>query len=60
MNALTLTHELAEIRAQIARLQDREARLQASLRNHVSLGGERSGWPIQRVSRAGDHGEVRT
>ncbi len=59
MHDLTLTHELAEIRTQIARLQEREAALRASLRDYTRS-GDRPGWPIQRVEGAGAHGGLRT
>ena len=60
MHALTLTNELTEIRAQIPRLQKREAALQANLRENSAQSGIRPGWPIQRMAHTKAHAGLRT
>ena len=45
---LTLAEELAEIRAEIARLQKREGRLQALADDMPAIPVFRRGWPILR------------
>ncbi|MFO1202966.1 MAG: hypothetical protein U1E58_10070 [Tabrizicola sp.] len=47
---LTLADELAEIRAEIARLQQRETRLQALAADMPVIPVFRRGWPILRKS----------
>lgn len=47
---LTLSDELAEIRAEIARLRRREVRLQALADNMPAVSVFRPGWPINRTS----------
>jgi hypothetical protein len=59
MQSEILMQELSEIRAQIARLQEREARLHATLRGG-RYRADRPGWPIQRVEGTGEHGSLRT
>lgn len=59
MQSEILLRELSEIRAQIARLQEREAHLHATLRLG-RLGWNRPGWPIQRVQETSNHGSLRT
>lgn len=49
---LTLADELAEIRAEIARLQQREARLKALAENLPPIPVFRRGWPILRKEQA--------
>ncbi len=46
---LTLTDELADIRAEIARLQQRESRLQALADNLPTIPVFRRGWPLLRT-----------
>ena len=45
---LTLADELAEIRAEITRLQQRESRLQAMAEDLPAIPVFRRGWPILR------------
>lgn len=47
---LTLADELAEIRAEITRLQQRESRLQAMAEDLPTIPVFRRGWPILRKS----------
>ncbi|MBN8630277.1 MAG: hypothetical protein J0L76_05430 [Rhodobacterales bacterium] len=47
---LSLTDELAEIRAEIARLQQREIRLQALADDLPAIPVFRRGWPMLRKS----------
>lgn len=49
---LTLADELAEIRAEIARLQQRELRLKALADDLPAISVFRRGWPIQRKQSA--------
>lgn len=49
---LTLTEELLEIRAEIARLKRREASLQALADDMPSIPVFRRGWPMLRNSNA--------
>ena len=49
---LTLADELADIRAEIARLQQRESRLQALADDLPVIPVFRRGWPILRKSAA--------
>jgi hypothetical protein len=54
MNAsrLTLADELVEIRAEIARLQRREARLQSLAEDLPAIPVFRRGWPMTRARAA--------
>jgi len=49
---LTLADELADIRAEIARLQQRESRLQALAEDLPSIPVFRRGWPMIRKPAA--------
>lgn len=49
---LTLADELADIRAEIARLQQRESRLQALAKDLPSIPVFRRGWPMIRKPAA--------
>lgn len=50
---LTLAEELADIRAEIARLQQRESRLQALAEDLPVIPVFRRGWPILRKQATG-------
>lgn len=50
---LTLADELADIRAEIARLQQRESRLQALADDLPPIPVFRRGWPMMRKPAAG-------
>jgi hypothetical protein len=49
---LTLADELADIRAEIARLQQRESRLQALAQDLPTISVFRPGWPMVRKPAA--------
>ncbi len=53
MTKLSLTDELAELRAEIARLQQREATLSTMAKNFPVIPVFRRGWPVQRAEEKG-------
>jgi hypothetical protein len=56
MHRKTLADELAEVRLTLAQLKRRERQLEVLMDQDDALGAPvRPGWPIQRVSGAGNH-----
>ncbi len=53
MTRLSLADELAELRAEIARLQKREATLSTMAKNFPVIPVFRRGWPVQRAEEKG-------
>lgn len=53
MTRLALTDELAEIRAEIARLQKREETLATMAKNFPVIPVFRRGWPLNRDAQKG-------